>query len=77
MSTETDNRTRLHCHFRRVVLSNAHGTQYLDPAHARALAREMLAFAKAIDAGRYPGARVVTDGRAVSESTGKRARVFV
>ena len=77
MSTETDNKNEVYTHFRRVVIVNTHGTQYLDPAHARTLARELLFFADAIESGKHPGTRTLADGKALSVATGKARRVFV
>jgi creatinine amidohydrolase/Fe(II)-dependent formamide hydrolase-like protein len=77
MGTETDDNNEVYRHFDRVVLVNAHGTQYMTPKHARALARELVAFAKDIAAGRYPTTRKVHKGKNVSVSTGKKKREYL
>jgi len=76
MGTETDNANEVYRHFERVVLVNTHGTQYMSPAQARALAKELNAFAKDIDAKRFPTTRIVYDGKSVSV-TGEKKREYI
>ena len=76
MGTETDNTNEVYRHFDRVVLVNAHGTQYMSSRHAKALAKELNAFAKDIDAGRYPTTRVVRHGVSTS-ITGTKKREYI
>jgi creatinine amidohydrolase/Fe(II)-dependent formamide hydrolase-like protein len=76
MGTETDNTNEVYRHFDRVVLVNAHGTQYMDTRHAKALAKELLAFAKDIDAGRYPTTRIVSHGVSTSLG-GQKKREYI
>lgn len=76
MGTETDNTNEVYRHFDRVVLVNAHGTQYMNTRHAKVLAKELLAFVKDIEAGRYPTTRIISHGVSTS-LTGRKKREYI
>ncbi len=80
MPTNTNTEAiRIHTHFGRVSI-NMPGAEcaYLDPNQARALAKELVAFADDIGAGNHRCTRLVmADGHRVNESNGKAKPKYV
>jgi hypothetical protein len=74
--TETLNSNELHVYRGRICLRNPERVQYVDPDHAIAYAKEIIAMAKLVKQGRHPAHRWVGQGEATNVSNGKKRRII-